>query len=88
MAVAAVVQMALVGRRAYMSRQNSVLGLGKIDHTNDNDDNDSIVDTVPTVAAATAATAALDKFETVEHGGTTPDRSEQQQVQQQSSMRF
>jgi hypothetical protein len=35
---AAVLQMILVGRRAYMSRQNSVLGIGKIDHTNDSDD--------------------------------------------------
>jgi hypothetical protein len=34
---AAVVQMMLVGYRAYMSRQNSVLGIGKIDHTNNDD---------------------------------------------------
>jgi hypothetical protein len=35
---AAVLQMFLVGRRAYMSRQNSMLGIGKIDHTHDSDD--------------------------------------------------
>eukprot|EP00953_Heterococcus_sp_UTEX-ZZ885_P000962 1026-Heterococcus_DN1.PRE.3 len=30
---AALAQMVMVGRRAYMSRQNSMLGIGKIDHT-------------------------------------------------------
>jgi hypothetical protein len=86
--LAAVVQMALVGRRAYMSRQNSALGLGKIDHTNDNDNNDSIiVDTVPaaTATTATAAAASTDKYETVEHGGSA-DNNEQQA--RQSDMRF
>jgi hypothetical protein len=33
---AALAQMAFVGRRAYMSRQNSMLGIGKINHTNNN----------------------------------------------------
>jgi hypothetical protein len=33
---AAVVQMVFVGRRAYMLRQNSMLGIGKIDHANIN----------------------------------------------------
>jgi hypothetical protein len=35
---AAAVQMILVGRRAYMSRQNSILGIGNIDHTKSSDD--------------------------------------------------
>jgi hypothetical protein len=34
---AAVLQMILVGRRPYMSRQNSVLGIGKIDYSHDSD---------------------------------------------------
>jgi hypothetical protein len=78
MAIAAVVQMVLVGRRAYASRQNSVLGLGKIDHTNDNDNNsDSVlVDTVP----AAATTVSTDKYETVEHGAITTDNNEQHDV--------
>jgi hypothetical protein len=92
MMLAAVVQMALVGRRAYMSRQTSAMGLGKIDHFNDNDANDSVVmNTVPTVAvttaatAATAATASADKCETVERG-TSADNNEQQA--RQSEVRF
>jgi hypothetical protein len=80
MAIAAVVQMILVGRRAYASRQNSVLGLGKIDHTNDNDnDNNSdsvVVDTVP----AAAATASTDKYETAEPGVSTTDNNDQHDV--------
>eukprot|EP00953_Heterococcus_sp_UTEX-ZZ885_P019923 11128-Heterococcus_DN1.PRE.3 len=37
LAVAALVQMVLVGRRALAARQNSVLGLGKIDYGEDSD---------------------------------------------------
>jgi hypothetical protein len=42
---AAVAQMALVGRRAYISRQNSVFGIGKIDRINVNppDDGNNIL---------------------------------------------
>eukprot|EP00953_Heterococcus_sp_UTEX-ZZ885_P018909 10567-Heterococcus_DN1.PRE.3 len=67
MAIAAVVQMALVGRRAYESRQNSVLGLAKIDHTVDEDNDDSaVVDTVPAAPSAATATTT-NRPETVEH---------------------
>jgi hypothetical protein len=59
MAIAAVVQMALVGRRACTSRQNSVLGLGKIDHTTNDDQSNIVTDTVPV-----ATTAATDKQQT------------------------
>jgi multisubunit Na+/H+ antiporter MnhG subunit len=83
MAMTAVVQMVLVGRRAYLSRQSSALDLEKIDHTADNDNNSDseVVDTVP----AAAATVSTDKYDTVEHG-VTADNSEQQAGQ--SDMRF
>jgi hypothetical protein len=77
MAAAAVAQLALVGRRAYASRQNSVLGLGRVDYDSDNDniDNDgNAVDIEPSLAAATARTTATaaavapDEYEIVEHG--------------------
>eukprot|EP00953_Heterococcus_sp_UTEX-ZZ885_P007029 4284-Heterococcus_DN1.PRE.1 len=84
MAIAAVVQMALVSRRAYESRQNSVLGLAKIGHINDRDiDESAVFDTEP--AAPSAATTTRNKFETVEHG-IIPDNSEQHV--RQSDMRF
>jgi hypothetical protein len=38
MIVAALVQIVLVGHRAYLARQNSVLGIVKIDHSDDSDD--------------------------------------------------
>jgi hypothetical protein len=65
MVLAAVVQMALVGRRAYTSRQNSVLGLRKLKHANNNDDNDSVVNTL-----SAAAAPRTDEYETTEHGVT------------------
>jgi hypothetical protein len=77
MAIAAVVQMGLVGRRAYASSQDCVQSLGKIDHRVDNDNNDTVVaDTAPTTAAA----ASTDKYETVEHGGIATENSEQASV--------
>jgi hypothetical protein len=84
MVIAAVVQMALVSRRASESRQNSVLGLAKIGHINDKDNDESAVfDTEP--AAPSAAATTTNKFETVEQG-IIPVKSEQDV--RQSDMRF
>jgi hypothetical protein len=86
MILAAVVQMVLVGRRAYASRQNSALGLGKIDHTNDNDNEDA-VETVPAAVAASTVPPTTDECEIVEHG-VTADSDEQQARQSSEGMRF
>jgi hypothetical protein len=99
MAAAAVVQMALVGRRAYASRQNSVLGLGKVDYDSDNDNidnNGNAVDIEPPIAAATARTTATaaavapDEYEIVEHGvaTTTNNNNINNQNEQEGNPKF
>jgi hypothetical protein len=55
---AALAQMAFVGRRAYMSRQKSVLGIGKIDHTNNNVSGDLEESTEDTNDSAVKPSAA------------------------------
>jgi FlaG/FlaF family flagellin (archaellin) len=69
MILAAVVQMWLVGRRGYLSRQSSMLGLRKIHHQDDTTTADEAAVVSATIGTAAAATTENDI--TIEENSST-----------------